>query len=403
MEQLDKKVEGIRKMMHAMQGERYALVNSELVSLDEYTKSLYLKVLCTVIQYENTPSKEQTLFLNRIVNGIGAEESMEDYMRKSLQISDMDIREFLERMQEGNAKYYFALDGLLLTAMRNSRQESYRYLATLIELCSITKSDLEYICLVAESVFQQNPYFYDQAKLIINAEARTVNYTSYVKNYYAGAIVDTRWEKQFSAPDIQLSASITYPTVYREKKTTFSDLAIELSNTWKFQGCEQVIFENCRIEGRKYSLSFSSCKSIAFRNCQFKNFSSYTIIEEQVENAEFDGCLFENCIYEYHRNHSDGLPIGGVIHTEGSNNNGLNKIFNSFFKNCGGKNDVNYYSSQCISNCLCEVTKCKFYRCCNHHNKMQPDSEYYGCTLFPNGTKISSNEIYESVKLIKED
>ena len=53
---LNKNIAGIRNAMTEMKAEMYAIKNPELAELDEYRKTLYLKVLCTVLQYENTPS-----------------------------------------------------------------------------------------------------------------------------------------------------------------------------------------------------------------------------------------------------------------------------------------------------------------------------------------------------------
>ena len=117
MEQFHKKIDGIRKMLEEMKGHKYAIANPDLVSLDEYVKSLYIQVLCTVVQYENEPVDMQILYLKRIVNGIGVEDPVEEYMRKALEISETDIQEFLSHMKEGKARYYFALDAILLVSM----------------------------------------------------------------------------------------------------------------------------------------------------------------------------------------------------------------------------------------------------------------------------------------------
>ena len=56
--------------MAELKNEKYAFVNLDLASLDEYGKTLYLKVLCSVIQYQNEPTEAQILFLKRIIKGI---------------------------------------------------------------------------------------------------------------------------------------------------------------------------------------------------------------------------------------------------------------------------------------------------------------------------------------------
>lgn len=117
MSKSNKNIEEIRKMLKDLKSKKYEIVNPDLVELDEYIKSLYIKVLCTVVQYENDPTDMQILFLKRIINGIGVEDSVEEYMRKALEISEQDIQEFLSIVGDSKIKYYFATDGLILLSI----------------------------------------------------------------------------------------------------------------------------------------------------------------------------------------------------------------------------------------------------------------------------------------------
>lgn len=49
MEEFHKNIETIRRALKEKKAEKYALVNPALVELDEYMKSLYLRVLCSVL------------------------------------------------------------------------------------------------------------------------------------------------------------------------------------------------------------------------------------------------------------------------------------------------------------------------------------------------------------------
>lgn len=86
MDDFNKKISGIRSSMNEMKAELYAIKNPDLVILDEYNKDLYLKLLATVVQYDNNPSDMQILYLKRIVKGIETEKSIEDYMKKALEL-----------------------------------------------------------------------------------------------------------------------------------------------------------------------------------------------------------------------------------------------------------------------------------------------------------------------------
>lgn len=274
MENFKKNIEGIRHLMKDMKAEKYAIINPDLVEVDEYIKNLYIKVLCTVIQYDNDPSDMQVLFLKRIVCGMKLDDSVEEYMRKALEISEDDIHEFISIFTEQKYKYYFALDGLLLVSMGNGKGMNYEYLAELVELIEINKMDLEYISLVARSVLQQESSFYEQAKTLINDRVSVLDFTPYISNYYVGAVVNTDVEKHYLAPDKSISSGIICSSSYRERKVTFENLEISLNDRWTFEGCEEVVFRNCNIVGGNNCFVFNRVGKIVFDSCEMKNFSN---------------------------------------------------------------------------------------------------------------------------------
>lgn len=117
-------------------------------------------------------------------------------------------------------------------------------------------------------------------------------------------------------------------------------------------------------------------------------------------NCNIEYCKFINCKYYYERNTNDWKELGGVIYSEGVYRNAKNIIRNCEFKNCGGTNSKNYYSSAVISNCNCEVYNCKFYDCWNY-NMGNIDPEDSRRSLFNASVIGNQNEIVGSAKLKK--
>lgn len=398
-ENFDKNMKKIQEMMVAMRNEKYAIVNSDLTELDEFTKNLYLKVLCTVLQYENEPSEMQILFLKRIVNGMDVEEPMEEYLRRALEISEEDMGEFFTLMKENKIKYYFAMDGLLLAAMGDTQTGCYEYLAEVIELMGICKDDLDYICLVASAALQQQSSLYDEAKGLSNERVERVDYAPYIRNFYAGAIKDSRELVHFSAPDRKYSKDIAIRTQYTEKRVVLENLDITILETWAFDSCEEVIFENCHFSGEWSSIKFYGCHKVYIHKCRFTDFRVPVFIQEENLAVQIEECEFENCIYAYTRSYRDWQAIGGVIHTESVSANGKNVIRKTRFRKCGGKNTTNYYASAIISNCICKVDRCSFYDCWNYNCDSAKDPDSPERTLFLPNTEGSDNEIVNSAKL----
>lgn len=384
----------IRQVMADMKDDLYAIVNPELNALEDFAKSLYLRVLGTVIQYGNEPSDLQSLYFKRIVKGMTEDESPEDIMKRALEISAKDIREFVDYLEDKPARFYFALDAAVLTALGGGSQASCEYLAELLEVTGIGKQELRCIALIAKSIVTQQASFYDEAKPLLLEDLAEVSFLPYIKNYYAGAVVDSAYAKVFSAHDKALSAEIKYPLTYTERKVTFRNLLINVGECWSFNGCETVIFENCdlvgscfdncNVTGRDRSLNFDGCNRVVFSHCRFADFrirpicfTNFSICKE----LSIKNCEFSNCIMQYDSSDGDNRYAGGIVLImsydflkayQYPQRTGFFRPFvmtDCVFSNCGTCNQRSKYlgcgPSCCgiIANGIGTVNNCKFLNC----------------------------------------
>lgn len=330
MEELNKKLSGLRAIMKDMKAEMYAIVNPDLVSLDEYTKNLYLKMLCTVVQYENEPSEMQVLFLKRIVKGIDVEEPLEEYMRKALEISDVDIKEFIEFMKDNIARYYFALEGILLVSMGNLKQQNFEYLAEILELCGIIKGDIEYLSLVCKSILEQRSDYYDSAKEIMSERVQNLNLNPYIVNYYVGAIVDNDEEIFYSAPNREMSVDSVWPSHYTSRKITFKNLTLNIEKDWDFTGCENIEFINCKIiTSKSATLYFRAIGNVTFSGCEFADFDNQIAFFDAVNEVSINDCFISNCGWTCICDNR-----GSLFRMSNSNNNKSFIFENNTVQNC---------------------------------------------------------------------
>lgn len=309
MDELDKRIDKIREMIKTEKAKEYAVTNETLSGLDEYIKKLYLKLLGTVIQYKNDPSDMQIIYLNRIACGMGAEEPVEELMRMALEISETDVQEFVVVMKEKNIKFYFAIDGLILLKIGSAAQENYEYFAELLELSGMAKRDIEAVSQIAKSVLTQESAYYDEAKNWIAESAKTYDFSNYIKSYYAGAIIDLRYEKRYSSPDVNQVYDISFPTRYEAKKVVFENLNIHLKEDWLFEGCDEVVFRNCKMYGENGRFNMLA-GSIIFENCVCENFCNRVAKVEVVYNFIVRKCEFRKCGGIHERGDYDG---GGVF------------------------------------------------------------------------------------------
>lgn len=299
MDELDKRIDKIREMIKTEKAKEYAVTNETLSGLDEYIKKLYLKLLGTVIQYKNDPSDMQIIYLNRIACGMGAEEPAEELMRMALEISETDVQEFFSVMKEKNIKFYFAIDGLILLKIGNAAQENYEYFAELLELSGVAKRDIEAVSQIAKSVLTQESAYYDEVKNWIAESAKTYDFLNYIKSYYAGAIIDLQDETRYCSPDVNQVYDISFPMRYDAKKVVFENLNIHLKEDWFFEGCDEVVFRNCKMYGDKEHFIMNNVGSVTFDNCVCEDFGNRVAIADHVSHFVVTACEFRNCGYVY--------------------------------------------------------------------------------------------------------
>lgn len=399
----EQKQEALTKLLSALKeiaAEKYALINQNLQSLDEYIRLLYIKLLCTTVQYENVPTESQELYLKRVVGGLEVEGSLEEHMRKSLDISETDLKEFLSYMKDSSTRYYFVLDGLILSGMCSVSEENREYLAQLIEVCNVTKKELQQLCMIAKSVIQQDPALFDEAQKRENENIAYLDFTPYVQNYYAGAIIDTDEEKYYSAPEKEMAEGIIFPERFHAlRKVTFNNLKIDLNANIVLESCEEVCFKECDIGGGEFNIKLLSCGNVRFENCRFSDFSNRVLIEEQTGSVTIRNCSFTDCIFIYSSWEHNSSEKGFVIYAENPAGNGINNIINCVFKNCGGRNEDHSYPVAFVSNARSSVSGSTFYSCWHYNywksNNPSKDEEDSRRTMFLPETPGENNQFYD--------
>lgn len=275
MGQIDAKIMEIREYFKEFQSEKFAIENSLIKGKDEYLKSLYMQALATVVQYENDTAEGQVLFLQRVANGICCERSVEDYMRKSLDISLVEVKEFMDAFRDDDTRYYFTVNGIILAALGERREQNYAYLSELVQMLGITLNELQYLSKVAKSVLMQSSEIYDEAKRRVPESAGCVNFFNYIGNFYAGAVVDNDRELVFTAPERQVVSSLEKGGMeFQQRKVIFTGIEINIKGDWKFQGCEEVRFENCGINGQEGSLYLNGVGCFHMEGCTVQNFDN---------------------------------------------------------------------------------------------------------------------------------
>lgn len=409
MSDYEKHIDKIRKYFEEHKAERYPFENKLLCEKDEYVKSLYFRMLCTLVRYTGKPSEMQVLYIRRLIAGSQAENEFEGYMKMALDLDKGDIDEFVSLFSEDKLRYYFCIDGSILLSVVRSEDKNYELLAELVELLGINREELAYIVSMAKAIITQDSELFDDTKAIAPQTIKQLSMYHYVQAFYAGAIVDTSEKLHiYSCGKAEVDLSKYSPI--KAKKVIVENVCISLQEDVCFEDCEEIVFLNtdvqvndCRLKfknvdsimfenalfenGRKYPIMFQDCGKVQMNSCRFRNFISRTIQEENVGSFSVSKSSFDKCEYQYSKNGFLWETLGGVIFSSSPESNGINYFDSCTFVNCGGRNTGSSFFSDFISNCRSELTACTFRSCWNYHNENERDSDSCYRGMFPHDSK----------------
>lgn len=337
----------LKKMLEELDCENYIIRNKVLEEKGEYEKFLYINMLCTVIQYDNEPSKEQILFLNRIVKGIRCANKIEYYMRKAIETDINILQSFVTEYEEKELKYYFILDSIILINLAKKYRKNYTYLSGLIEVLGITKQDVDYISQIAKSILLQDSEIFKEAGKLKSKSTENLNFKEYLKYYFTGEIIDTDTELYiYSRNQSIMEFGKIEDNKYQYRRfdvqnIIFENLKIIFLGGVVFRGCESVTFKNCDITCKGGGLIFNGVSSITIESSKIHEIYGYRAIElNACDNLSIDKCEFFKCQYirdsEYYTTFMDEeskkllgeiaqvyISAGGFIKISGNNINSI--------------------------------------------------------------------------------
>lgn len=324
-----KNISEIQKMLKERKSELYAFETHILKPEEEYIKMMYLKVLCSVMQYDNEPNEMQLMFLQRIVLGAGAELEFKEYMRMALELSVEDVSEFISLVSEKSLRYYFAVDSMIVAALSGREKMDYYYIAELIEILGITKKELKYLTVVASAILQQDSAMYQNAKSLIVESVSGLQWKPYVLSFHSGLLIDNQEEKYYASANkgkLNISSEEVH---FTEKRVVFENLEINFNADWTFKGCEEVRFKNCILKGNKTNnMTANSVKEFVMENCQVSDFGNRIAHYDNGGNIIIEGNKFTNCGFE---GMGRSFYVGGMFKIQTAE---LVKLKNNYLKNC---------------------------------------------------------------------
>lgn len=400
-EQINKLREHIRKT----KAENYPIEGHLLEKEPDYNKNFYFKMLCMILQYSDSIAEEQTMFLQRLIKGCHAENSLQDYMRQALELSMEDYKEFVEKVLQGDLKYIFELDMLLVSHLGECSEEYNQFLTEVTESIGINIEELNFISKMCVGILEQDWKKYLDAEADALLMLKDIGASRYMlNNKKTEEYIDENNLLLFS-PKLETIDLCDYINKDRKgfifsAKTTICLYNKEInlkSYPLIIYYSSNVKLIKCKIIGGENTIRFQSCGDIQIINCEFYDFSVRTLEIESCEEISIILSRFENCIGECDSSWRCEINAGAVI---GGAKEKLKLIYCEF-NNCGGF----YYGTatlrSLISNCNTSLRYCKFIRCGRHESTTQAllDSYRRNSNLFSFIIENHNNEVIDSYML----
>lgn len=312
MSDYENHIDKIRKYFEEHKAERYPFENELLREKDEYVKSLYFRMLCTLIRYTGEPDEMQVLYIRRLIAGSHAENDFQDYMKMALDLDAEDIDEFVSVFKEDDLRYYFCIDGAIVLSVGKTTDKNYELFAELIELLGVCRDELTYLVSASKAILCLSSEQFDEAKAISPRSTKELSLYHYVMSFYAGMIVDTPEIRHIYSHN-KMSVDLSKYSEYRAKRIIIENVSISLKQDIAFEGCSEVIIRKCIFEGNARSLKFNRVGRVIIEDCEISNFSNRFALFTDTNVLFLSKNCFINCGCI-----SDRDIKGGVLLSDGN-------------------------------------------------------------------------------------
>lgn len=329
MSDFGKHIDEIRRYFDEHKAERYPFENALLGEKDEYVKSLYFRMLCTLVRYTGEPGEMQALYIRRLIAGSHAESEYPDYMKMALDLDREDIDEFISVFGESDLKYYFCIDGAIILTVGESSDKNYELLAELIELLGITRDELTYLISVSKAIISLNSDQFEETKRNSPETTKALSLYHYAAGFYTGMLADTPELRHIYSCN-KAEVNLSNYTDYKAERVILENVTISLQESIVFDGCSEVIMRRCSFHGNSCPFKFRRVGQVIIEECEISDFSNRFAVFADTNNLYLRRNRFINCGYTLS---SRGHAMGGVLLSHGERMDSV-VIENNKFLNC---------------------------------------------------------------------
>jgi hypothetical protein len=350
--------------------EKIPIKDHILSKADEYTQKVYLRLLCSILQFDNdNKTKEsQMLFILRILAGINNKNIVFEDILASLMCMEFDeIDEIINTISNEFAEM-FIVDSLICANITGKTTNNiFEYLSSIFSLFNIQKEIVKELVYLSSAILEL-----DDERILLTKPLVNINkFTIYMKKPIIGHIV-------YNLEEL-ITINDKDAIILNSKLTNLS----EEINLDKFH-VETISFINCTFENI-YSI-FSDTKQVKFINCEFNN----NIIPSENTNTNS---------FNWFNSNTKSIPNFSFISLK------YGEIMKCEFNECiVSKNLVNIENG---SICNSVFNNCKSELCPSHigmitlSNGKIVDCEFSKCSIRTDKTRRSNTTMTSIIRVAK--
>lgn len=297
-----KNVETIRAFYEKELPTRIPFDTHPLKEADDYAKELYSTMLAVILQYENEPMREQTIFLERIITGIGLEASVQTVMQKAQMFDEKFAKDFYEEFVGNKLAQNFVVDGLVMTnCCQKPNQKQLGFLSEVVDVLGIEEELFKELVMLSQAVLCMSSEKYMQI-IRSNASVRFLD----TFNYYFSTFIKTY--KLTNQVFDQMIENDEIVFIFRMKFTSQNMKKV-------IEKKKLIIFKECEFANITMPMELANIQGVIVDNCLFKDSSSNIFNLAYVENI----CIRNSTVKNIEVRGSDYI-YGGVIRSIGNTN-----------------------------------------------------------------------------------
>lgn len=402
---MEQKGKSILELLKEFKKDLKELNGHPMIYKDAYYKELYLIMLSSVAFANGNVDKIEVKFLMCFQNAFKLEGEIISYLNKVSSIGQEKVNEFIEFIEEGDLKYNFLLDGLMLIGLDgNLNDDKVDIIAEFAEIFNVESEEIGFLCEIAISILEENAKKFNSLMKKSPKKIKSDCFRPYVMGFVDVFVMEE--EVLEGITDLKGTLFINN-TIIVKGILRIKDAQIRFGNNGKLvckNGVELSVQDSEFINGQ---ITCEDMASLNIKNSIFRDSENRRplLIYECNNDITISNCKFENSVFN---NESDGGAISII--------NSTVELTNVKFNNCtvGGNGGALYIKESNEFYRSVELKSLQFNFCnaknggaiylCGEHTKFLPqytisETIFNNCKAFENGgaANISSKEYYKTI------